>query len=131
MKYILKLFLLLATPILLQAQLQIPAIASHNMVLHQNLFASIAYVSDDKSSVVMFTYLHNNRFMQTAKERPVKLNSLEPAKKYRVTEINLHPGTASAVKPEVCSGDYLMSVGINPDVNLRRTSVVLEFSEVN
>ena len=68
--------------------------------------------------------------MQTATERPIQLNGLDPVKKYRVTEINLYPGISSTVKPGVYSGDYLMSVGINPDVNLRRTSVVLEFIEV-
>lgn len=122
MKYILKIFLLLATPILLQAQLQIPAIVSDNMVQQQNLFASIACVSDDKSSVVMFTYLHNNRFMQTATERPIKLNGHDGNKRYLIKEVNLYPNTSSTFKAaNVYSGDFLMTVGFNPGVNLKRT----------
>jgi alpha-galactosidase len=98
---------------------------------YENPVASIAYVNENKTRAIMFTYLHNSRFMQTATERPIKLNGLDLVKKYRVTEINLYPGTASTVKPEVYSGDHLMSVGINPDVNSRRTSVILDITEAN
>jgi alpha-galactosidase len=31
----------------------------------------------------------------------------------------------------VFSGDFLMTVGVNPDVTLKRTSVILEITEVN
>ena len=79
----------------------------------------------------MFAYLHNNRFMETATERPIKLNGLDPAKKYKIKEINLYPGTNTPVNDDqVYSGDFLMNVGFNPDVNLRRTSVILEINEV-
>jgi alpha-galactosidase len=97
---------------------------------YENPFASIMYVNEDKSSAVMFTYLHNYRFMQTATERPVQLNGLDPNKKYSIKEINIYPGTVSTIKPgNVYSGDYLMTAGLNPDVNLRRTSVILEIKE--
>ena len=98
---------------------------------YENPLASIAYVNEDKSRAIMFNYLHNFRFMQTATERPIKLNGLDPAKKYHIKEINLYPGTTSTIKTEnVYSGDFLMSVGLNPDVNLKRTSVILEINEV-
>jgi alpha-galactosidase len=97
---------------------------------YENPIASIAYVSEDKTKAVMFNYLHNNRFMQTGTERPIKLNGLDTDKRYRIKEINLYPGTASTIKTEnVYSGDYLMTVGLNPDVNLKRTSVILEITE--
>jgi alpha-galactosidase len=98
---------------------------------YENPVASFAYVKEDKSGAVMFTYLHNYRFMQTATERPIKLNGLDPGKKYRITETNLYPGTKSTLAPGMIhTGDFLMTVGINPDVNIKRTSVVLEINEV-
>ena len=97
---------------------------------YEHPIASIAYVNEEKSKAVMFTYLHSNRFMQTATVRPVKLNGLDPKKKYRITEINLYPGTQSTIKSGIVyTGDYLMSVGINPDINGKRTSVVLDITE--
>jgi alpha-galactosidase len=97
---------------------------------YENPVASIAYVSEDKSRAVMFTYLHNNRFMQTATERPIRLNGLDAEKKYRIKEINLYPAIGSTIRSDtVYSGDYLMTIGLNPDVNLKRTSVILEISE--
>lgn len=98
---------------------------------YENPFASIAYVNNDKSKAIMFNYLHNYRFMQTATVRPVQLNGLDANKKYSVREINLFPGTQSTLKPgAVYSGDYLMNIGLNPDLNLRRASVILEINEV-
>ena len=97
---------------------------------YENPVASIGYVSADKSRAVMFTYLHNTRFMQTATPRPIKLSGLDTKKKYRVKEINLYPGTRSSIASDpVYTGEFLMDVGINPNVNQRRTSVVLEISE--
>ena len=51
--------------------------------------------------------------------------------KYTVKEINLYPGVSSTLASDkVYSGDFLMKAGINPNVNLKRTSVVLEVNEV-
>lgn len=98
---------------------------------YENPYASFAYVNNDKSKAVMFTYLHSTRFMETATERPIALNGLDAAKKYTIKETNLYPGTLSAIDPsQVYSGDFLMNVGINPVVNGKRTSVVLEVTEV-
>jgi alpha-galactosidase len=92
---------------------------------YENPFASFGYVSKDKTSEVMFTYLHNNRFVQTATESLFKLNGLDSEKKHRVTEINLYHGTASTIKSSEYSGDFLMSVGINPDVNYNKRRIYL------
>ena len=97
---------------------------------YEHPVASIGYVSADKSRAVVFTYLHNYRFMQTATRQPIRLNGLDAKKKYRIQEINLYPGTRSTLAAgQVYTGEFLMDVGINPDVNGRRTSVVLELSE--
>ena len=73
----------------------------------------------------------NNRFNITATERPVVFNGLNPKKKYIVKEINLYPGaTSSIASDKVYTGDFLMKAGINPNVTLKRTSVVLEVNEV-
>ena len=97
---------------------------------YENDIASIMYVGKDKTKAVVFNYLVNNRFNITATKRPVVLNGLDPNKKYTVKEINVYPGTESSLKSEaVFSGDFLMKAGFNPDVNLKRTSVILEITE--
>jgi alpha-galactosidase len=98
---------------------------------YENPVASVAYVTEDRSEAIMFTYLHSSRFMENATERPIALNGLDEAKNYKIKEINLYPGTVSSINSnQVYSGDFLMNVGINPDVNAKRTSVVLEITEV-
>nr|WP_315172583.1 alpha-galactosidase [uncultured Flavobacterium sp.] len=98
---------------------------------HENDIAALMYVNQDKSKAVVFNYLVNNRFNITATERPVVFNGLDPNKKYTVKEINLYPGVSSTLTADKAhSGDFLMKAGINPNVTLKRTSVVLEVNEV-
>jgi len=98
---------------------------------HTNDLSSLMFVNGERSRGLMFNYLVNKRFMLTAAEEPIKLEGLDPLKRYRIREINLFPGTRSRFKgDQVYSGDFLMKVGINPVVSLRRTSVVLELSEI-
>jgi alpha-galactosidase len=97
---------------------------------HKDDFSALMFVEEDKSRAIVFSYLVNNRYKLTATEEPVKLDGLDAQKKYRVKEINLFPGTRSRINPDlVYSGDFLMKVGINPAISLRRTSVVLEITE--
>ena len=91
--------------------------------------ASIMYVDDAKSRGIMFNYLINNRY-HTGTYTPIKLKGLDPNKKYSIKEINLYPGTRSNLKDGVYSGDYLMTIGINPQVREGRTSVVVGIAEV-
>jgi len=92
--------------------------------------ASMAYVNPDRSSAVIFNYLVNNRYGENSKF-PVLLKGLDPARKYRITEINLYPGSKSTIDPNrEYTGDFLMKIGLNPDVNSNRTSVVLEVKAI-
>ncbi|MEL0455106.1 alpha-galactosidase [Flavobacteriaceae bacterium SZ-1-7] len=112
-----------------------------NLVLHgtqyrlaspyQNPFASVMYVNENKSQAVMFSFLSSNRFIERITKRPIKLKGLNSDKKYSVREINLfQEGEGSLVNPVVYSGDFLMNVGINPEISVKRTSVVLLVDEV-
>jgi alpha-galactosidase len=95
-----------------------------------NDVASVMYVNKAKSSGVVFNYLVNNRFGKGSK-LPIRFKGLEAAKKYRIEEVNLYPGTKSTLKPnQVFTGDFLMQIGFNPDVNAQRTSVILKVEEV-
>ncbi|WP_207534083.1 alpha-galactosidase [Desertivirga arenae] len=95
----------------------------------ENSVASMAYVNEAKTSGVIFNYLVSNRYAENSKT-PIRLKGLDPAKKYRVREINLYPGTKSSINSEtIFSGNFLMDVGFNPQVNSTRTSVVLQLEE--
>ena len=98
---------------------------------HDNSVMSMAYVSEDKAKAVMFTYFHDSRVVDTNTKRPIPLAGLDPAKQYRVSEINLYPGTKSTLEEgKIYSGAFLMNVGLNPDVSARRASVVLQLTQV-
>ncbi|HSD07007.1 alpha-galactosidase [Flavobacterium sp.] len=98
---------------------------------HENDISALMYVSKDQNKAIVFNYLVNSRFKITATPLPVVLKGLNPNKKYSVKEINLYPETTSSIQSDaVFSGDFLMKTGINPNVTLRRTSVVLEINEV-
>ena len=91
--------------------------------------ASMLYVNTDKTSGVIFNYLVNNRYGANSSS-PVLLKGLDPVKNYKIHEINLYPGTSSTLKgDQVYSGEFLGTVGFNPDVNSGRTSVILKIEE--
>jgi len=95
----------------------------------ENPYASLMYVNGSKDRAVMFNYLTGNRY-GTGTLSPIRLKGLLADKKYIIREINLYPGTTSAIRANtVYSGDYLMTVGFNPGINTTRTSVILEVTE--
>jgi len=97
----------------------------------ENNIASLMFVDDAKSRAVMFTYLITSRFGQTSTLAPIKLKGLDANKRYSVREINLYPDTKSWIDgSHTYSGDFLMTIGFNPDMSQRRSSVVLEIKEV-
>lgn len=92
--------------------------------------ASMLYVGSDKRSSIMFTYLVNNRYEEKS-VYPIKLKGLDAGAKYVIKEISLYPGTASPVNSTtIYSGEFLMTVGFNPQVNKSRASVVLQIDKV-
>ncbi|AMR31303.1 alpha-galactosidase [Mucilaginibacter sp. PAMC 26640] len=92
--------------------------------------AALMYVNDARSTAVVFNYLVNNRFDKGTKS-PIRLKGLDPQKKYSVKEINVYPGSKSVLPAgEVYSGDFLMNIGLNPEVSASHTSVVLQLDEV-
>jgi len=98
---------------------------------HENPIAALMYVDGSKSKAVVFNYLVDNRQRLTETNKSVKLSGLDPSKKYTVKETNIYPGRKSPIDPAaIYSGDFLMKVGINPEISLWRTSVVLEVNEL-
>ena len=95
-----------------------------------NDVASIVYVDTLKSRAIVFNYLVSPRF-DAGSQVPVKLKGLDRGKQYEVKEINLYLGTKSGIKEGTYSGDFLMTVGINPEVHDDRASVVLSVEERN
>lgn len=96
----------------------------------ENSVAAISFINAAKTSGVIFNYLVNSRYDEKS-VMPIKLKGLDPVKKYKIEEVNLYPGTESTIDGKgVYSGDYLMNIGYNPDVNVKRTSVVLTVSMV-
>jgi alpha-galactosidase len=92
--------------------------------------ASMLYINQEKTSGVIFNYLVNNRYAENSK-LPIQLRGLDAGKQYKIEEINLFPGSKSTINAsKAYSGDFLMKVGFNPDVNASRTSVVLKIDVV-
>jgi len=98
---------------------------------YENDLASLMFMNKEKTSGVMFSYLTNWRYVGNPGLRPVRLQGLDATKNYRITEINLYGDQKSTItNNRTYSGDYLMKVGFNPDVNLNRTSVVLKIESL-
>ena len=88
------------------------------------------YLDEAKSSGIVFNYLVNNRY-RAGSELPIRLQGLDPGKRYRIKEVCLYPDTKSTLDSNrTYSGDFLMNVGFNPDVRAVRASVVLQLEEV-
>lgn len=97
---------------------------------YENKIASMAYVNDTKDQAIVFNY-HVATLFTNGVILPIRLKGLDSAKNYKIEEINLYPGTKSPIDgTKVYSGDFLMKVGFNPEVNAYRTSVVLKVSAI-
>ena len=91
--------------------------------------AVLMYVNEAKSKAVLFVYTLNARYGETFNR--VILQGLDPAKTYKIQEINVLP---DARRPNMESGrsytgDYLMKVGLNIGSATSLTSTVVEISE--
>ncbi|WP_029902519.1 alpha-galactosidase [Prevotella sp. 10(H)] len=89
---------------------------------------SVMHVGESKDKAVLFTYDINPLYKE--KYYPIKLQGLDPMKKYRIREINLMPGATSrlAENDKVYSGDYLMKIGIDAFTATRLNSRVIELT---
>ena len=74
---------------------------------------AVNYVGADSLKAVLFAYDLYPRYQE--KLLPVKLQGLDPHKRYKVEEINLMPGVESTLPAngKGLSGDYLMKVGLD------------------
>ena len=91
---------------------------------------ALMYVDEAQRHAVAFGYNLHTRFHEPV--LPVKFQGLDPAKRYRVAEINLMPGRKAELPAhgQTYSGDYLMKVGVllsDPDAK-PLTSHVLELT---
>src|SRR5690606_3760212 len=75
--------------------------------------AVLMYADKNKDKAVVFSYILNYRRKEYLGK--VKLDGLDANKKYKIEEVNLMPGTKSALAEngKVYSGDFLMKVGLN------------------
>lgn len=91
----------------------------------------VMYVDKAKSKSVLFAYDIHPRFGE--KTFPVKLQGLDPNKKYKVQEINLMPGQKSTLVTDggTFSGDFLMKIGMNVFSTAHARSKVIELTEVH
>ncbi len=91
--------------------------------------ASMAYINEAKNKGIIFNYLVNNRYGEGS-VYPIKLKGLDAKASYRLKEICLYPGNNSPIDAgKTYSGEFLMTVGFNPQVNSGRTSVVLQLEK--
>ena len=91
---------------------------------------AVMYVGKDRGKAVLYAYDIHPRYQE--KLLPVKMKGLDPAKRYKVEEINLMPGSKSrlSVNGKVLSGDYLMKAGIEVFTAGQCRSRVVELTEV-
>lgn len=93
---------------------------------YESNHAAVEYVDKSKRMAVLFAYDLAPRFQE--KLPAVKLQGLDPDRKYLVKEINLMPGTQPKFtqNDKVYSGDYLMKVGLDVFTWHHNTSTVVE-----
>ncbi len=80
---------------------------------YETNFASLMYVNGTKDRAVLFAYCH--KFMKMFPQPHIKLQGLDPNKKYKLVEINKYKEWqhAKSLEGKVLSGDTLMNVGID------------------
>lgn len=92
--------------------------------------AVLMIASQDKSKSVLFSYsLHPRAYNHYS---PVRLTGLDPARNYKVQEINKAKGQWSPFPAEgkIYSGDYLIKIGLSLPNNSELSSAVMEITEV-
>lgn len=90
--------------------------------------AAVEYVDKSRNMAVLFAFDLAPRYRE--KLYKVRLQGLDPDKKYLVREINLMPGTESkfAQNGHTYTGDYLMKVGLDAFTYRHNRSTVIELT---
>ncbi len=75
--------------------------------------AVLMYVNEKKTRAILYNYMLTARYKEMFGR--VRLQGLDPNKRYRLREINLFPDTKSTQpdNEKVLSGEYLMTTGLN------------------
>lgn len=92
-------------------------------------WSATSYVAQDKAKALFFAFslnFHERTIMPT-----FKLKDLEPTAQYKITELNPQGATRYPGNGAVLSGEYLMKVGINPNIQKRGESYVLLLEKQN
>ncbi len=97
---------------------------------HDNDYASLVYVNQEKTEAILFNYLANWRYTGNPSLKTVKLQGLDKNKKYKLQEINLYDNQKTSINDKIYSGDFLMNIGFNPQVNFQRASVVIKLEAI-
>ncbi|MDR3059106.1 MAG: alpha-galactosidase [Prevotella sp.] len=94
---------------------------------------ALMYISGLKDKAVLYTYDIHPRFSE--KLIPVRLQGLDPQKKYRINEINLANQSGNIPKVStlrengrVFTGDYLMKIGIDALTATKMHSRIIELT---
>lgn len=93
--------------------------------------AVLMYVNENKTKSVLFSYtLHP---LTDPNYGLVRLNGLDPSKKYLVKEINLMPKNKNTFEESgnIFSGDFLMKIGLKVSSSRQENSVVLEITDTS
>jgi alpha-galactosidase len=93
----------------------------------ENTYASLMYVNDEQTHAVVFLY-GLNRFVQADYAPPLLLQGLDPAKHYRVTEIDAGKTEHSRVNGTTLDGASLEAMGLPVKLEGDYDSAVFELT---
>lgn len=90
---------------------------------------AIMYVSKDKKKAVVFDYCFEYQG-RTLNSQAIKLNGLDPDKKYKITELNVEKSNFWG-NNKVFTGEYLINEGLNPKLEKMYESAVFSIEALN
>jgi alpha-galactosidase len=96
---------------------------------YESNHAAVVYVNPQKNHAVLYAYDLHPRYQEPVNK--VKLQGLDPNKRYKLTEINLNQSKSSLnIDGKVLSGDFLMKVGVDVFSYQDGVSHVIELVEM-
>lgn len=92
---------------------------------------AVMHVAPDQKKALLYAYDIHPRFSETT--YPVLLQGLDPAKTYKLEEINLMPGSepGASIHGKTYSGDYLMKAGVRVFSARQATSHIFEITALD